>query len=125
MSLKTFLTIVFAAVLGLGLGQVFATSLTHRIWGAQPDALAIFMSQRWGVTMLGQAIVYWLIRDAGPSPTRRAVLIGGFLTSLFTAITSLIAVLSGVIGAGGWFAFVLEMLIAAGFAYYVFIRRQS
>lgn len=125
MSLKTFLTIVFVAVLGLGLGQVFATSLTHTIWGAQPDALAVFMSQRWGVTMLGQAVVYWLIRDAEPSPTRRAILIAGFVTSLFTAVTSLLGVLSGVINAGGWFAFVLEMLIAAGFAYYAFIRPRS
>lgn len=95
-------------------------------WGtADPDAMTVYMSRRYGGLFFGYAVLMWLARPAGPSALRRAVLVGGAVVSSVMAAISAVGALSGVVTPVVWGAFALEVGLASWFGYYLAFEDRS
>jgi hypothetical protein len=78
---------------------------------------------RWAVLRLCRAV--WLVRPAGPSALRQAVLVGGAVVSSVMAAISAMGALSGVVTPVVWGAFALEVGLAGWFGYYLAFEDRS
>ena len=125
MTVKLLLIISAVLTLALGVTWIIVPEVYLSLWGLPVTEAAVYMSRRYAVLFLGYAVICWMARHAPPSPERRAILAGGFTVCAALATISLVGVLSGSINVWGWQLLVVEVLLASGFAYHLFIRRQA
>ncbi len=92
-------------------------------WGVRPDPVSAYMARRYGGLFFGYAAILWLGRASGPSPARTAILAGCAIVTTVMAVVSLGGVLTGVVGPAVWSAVVIEVLLAAAFAYFYVTAR--
>ena len=113
---------MFKAIVGLVLGVLvlavpeFAASL----FGVTLDAGGVVALRLYGASALGHTCVNWFARHSGPSETRRAIVLGGFVYDGIGCVVALVGVLSGVMNPVGWVAVVLYLLLTVGFGYFLF-----
>ncbi len=116
--MKILFSVAAALTLLLGVAWLFFPHSMLTSWGVQPDPVSAYMARRYGGLFFGYAAILWLGRASGPSPARTAILAGSAIVTAVMAIVSLVGVLTGVVGPAAWSAVVIEVLLAAGFAYH-------
>ena len=120
MKLNAFLIInaIIAAVFGLGFvfvpGQVL--SLYDIAGGDQIELIG----QLFGASLVAFAVVTWSVRNAPDSEARRAILLALLVGDAVGFIVALIGQLGGVVNAVGWSTVVIYLVLAIGFAYFLF-----
>jgi hypothetical protein len=125
MKLSTFMVIAAVVCLLFGLVFVFVPEQFMSYYGATPDAGANYMAQLFGAALIGIAIILWLCKDAEDSPTRRAILLGLFVTEVVGFVVALKTQLGGGINALGWSTVVIYLLFALGFGYFRFFSSRT
>ena len=125
MTIKNLFSIAAVLDLLLGAAWILFPEAVLAMWGTTAaDDMLIYISQRYAVLFLGYGVTLWLSRTAPPSTARRALVVGGFIVCALMAVMSLKGVLTNTINASGLLAFSIEALLAAGFGYFLFVKRE-
>ena len=82
------------------------------------------MARYFGLTLLGQGVVVWPIKDAVDGKVLRGFLSGFALQSAIGLLVSIWGTLGGILNALGWSAVLIYALLLAGYLYYLFADRQ-
>jgi hypothetical protein len=69
--------------------------------------------------------VAFFARDSHSSEARKAIVIGFCLSHLIGGIVTMLAVLAGTMSAMGWMAVFLCWIMALGYAYFWFIKKEE
>ncbi|WP_435205878.1 hypothetical protein [Tateyamaria sp. 1078] len=81
-------------------------------WGLMLAGDAAFMGQRLAAAFAGFAVMLFLVRDAPPSPARRALASGVATALLLVAGVGVLGMAQGVVGGGILLAIAVELVIA-------------
>jgi hypothetical protein len=114
---------VNAVIAGLfGVGFVFAPAQVLARYGLTVDAGFGLVAQLFGAALLGYAILTWSARSARDSDTRRAIVLALFVSDAVAFALALMAQLKGVVNSLGWSTVAIYLLLALGFAYFLFAK---
>jgi hypothetical protein len=115
------LFVVNAVIAGLfGLAFVFAPAQLLAQYGLAIDAGFGLVAQLFGAALIGYAILTWLVRKAGDSEARRAIVLALVISDGVAFVLALIAQLKGMVNSLGWSTVAIYLLLALGFAYFYF-----
>ena len=114
---------VNAVIAGLfGLAFVFAPAKVLAQYGLAVDAGFGLVAQLFGAALIGYAILTWLVRNAGASDARRAIVLALFISDGVAFVLALMAQLKGFVNSLGWSTVAIYLLLALGFAYFHFAK---
>jgi phosphoglycerol transferase MdoB-like AlkP superfamily enzyme len=117
------LFVVNAVIAGLfGLAFIFAPAKLLAQYGLAVDAGFGLVAQLFGAALIGYAILTWLVRKAADSEARRAIVLALFICDAVAFVLSLMAQLKGLVTSLGWSTVVIYLLLALGFAYFLFAK---
>lgn len=124
MKLNQFL-IVAAIVTGLfGVGFLFAPEQMAAFYGTSFNAGGTVAARVAGASLIALAVMVWSSRDQNSAEMFRGILLGGLVANALDLVTLAYAASNGVVGSGiGWATVVLNLLLGAGFAYFLFGKR--
>ncbi len=123
MKRSTFLTIAALIAILFGLGMLFMPEEFLGMWGLTLSSGGIFLGRSVGALLLSLGVINWIVRNAPDSVALHAILYGNLAVHLLTGTLDLFATTSGVINVQGWGAVSLHVVLGAGFAYYLFVRK--
>ena len=114
---------VNSVIAGLfGLAFVFAPAQLLARYGLAVDAGFGLVAQLFGAALIGYAILTWLVRKAGDSEARRAIVLALFISDGVAFVLALMAQLKGHVNSLGWSTVAIYLLLALGFAYFQFAK---
>ncbi len=114
---------VVAAVFGIAF-VLFAGPVLS-LYAVTVDATSKYLGQIFGAALVSFAVLTWLTRNAPASPVREAIVLALLVGDVIGFIASLLAQLAGVANALGWSTVIIYLLLALGFAYFYFIRKDG
>ena len=80
-------------------------------WGMMLEGDAAFIGQRLAAAFSGFAVMLFLVRDAPPSPARRALAFGVATAMLLVAAVGALGLMQGTVGGGILLAISVELVI--------------
>ena len=93
------------------------------MWGTKSNQAGLIITRLSGALEIGLGVILWLARNAGASETRRAIVIGGFITyTLFVII--MLSNISGDLNMLVWLNIAAYLLLALGFGYFALVKRD-
>jgi hypothetical protein len=115
------------AVLALlfALGFLLVPGRLLAAYGTTADAALVQMARFFGAAMLGYALLTWLARGAGPSRTRRDILLALALSFAVGFLVALQGQISGVVNRLGWLTVAVYLLYTLGYGYFLLADRES
>jgi hypothetical protein len=96
-----------------------------KLYGLQSNPAAIWTTRLVGGSILGFATLMWFGRRVESADARRAIALALLVQDVVGLLASIEIQLGGVINALGWSNLVLYGLLALGYAYFLFLRRQD
>jgi uncharacterized membrane protein len=90
-------------------------------YGVAVDDASRLMGRFFGSALIALAIVIFMARDLGPSPTLTGILWAGLVADGIPALLNLWASATGLVNGLGWVTMVINILFAAGFGYFLFV----
>ena len=106
----------------VGATWLAAPSVLYSSLDIEPDGTLEYMGRRYSAYIMGLALAMWLARNAGDSPAGRALMFGGLVALGLTSLASLYGALA--LGLSTWAGFIVEGLVALGFAWALFFKPQ-
>jgi hypothetical protein len=105
------------SILAFGAGAIWMLmpEAVMATWGAEPTPLLLFQARQQAALLLAAGLLFWVARDSGPSPARRAIIVGGFWAGIFVAFIWLDAVTGGTLPAVGLVGFIVGVLVTVVF----------
>jgi hypothetical protein len=123
MKLRTLFIANTVVSVPFGVGCVLAPHLFLSLFGATLDPAGALMTQYGGAWLIGIGLLTWLTRKAAESEPGRAVA-GALLVAYAVAlIVSVLGQIQAVLNALGWMPVAIQVLFAAGFGYFLLVRR--
>jgi hypothetical protein len=107
-----------------GIGFIIAPAASLAPYGTTTDLTGLFLGRYLGASLLGIAFLTWLTRNATPSDTRKGLLTGLFVTMLLGFLVALYDVFAGAGNALVWLNVVIYLLLAFGFGYFTFMKKD-
>ncbi len=124
MNLKNLFTI--AAVLSLLFGLAFLLMPVTALSWYGPESMpaaGILMTRLFAASLLGVAVLAWLVRSQGASEARSAIVLGLVVMNTLGFVVSLQAQLAvGGPNQLGWSTVAIYLLMGLGFAYFKFMK---
>ena len=120
MSFSIVATATSIAGLILGIGWLFAGNLLHKRWRMESTAASLLIGRRLGAVYLSISAILFLGRSAPPSDLRSAFCGGMLMAMAFLAGLGLFDFKARRAGPGILVSVVLEIMLAAGFAWVLF-----
>lgn len=105
------------ATLGAALFAVLAMAffvvpnVVTAAWGLLLEGDAAFIGQRLAAAFAGFAVMLFLVREAPPSPARRAVAFGVSTAMFLVAAVGALGLAQGIVGGGILLAILVELVI--------------
>ncbi len=125
MKLQHLFTInIFLAVF-FGLACAVFPAWALRLYGLTPNAAAIWMARLAGGSILGFGTLMWYGRTSATAQAQKAIALALMVQDLVGGLASLEIQLRGSVKALGWSNPVLYGLLALGYAYFRFGRREE
>jgi hypothetical protein len=125
MKLRHLFTINLIVAVFFGLSCSFFAAWVIRIYGLSPDDAAIWTTRLVGGSILGFASLMWFGRKTTSVDSRRAIALALLIQDAVGFVASIEIQLSGSMNALGWSNPALYGLLALGYAYFYFIRRDN
>lgn len=125
MKLQHLFTVNLFIAIFFGLSCSIFAPWVISLYGLQPDAGAIWTTRLVGGSILGYASLMWFGRKAASVESRRAIALALLLQDIIGLIASLEIQLGGSMNAFGWSNIVLYGMLALGYAYFMFIRKET
>jgi hypothetical protein len=123
MTVKNYFIVSSIIIFFSGVVSVFSPQMMFDAWGTASNQAGLIITQLSGALEIGLGCILWLTRNTGPSETRRAIVIGGFITySLFTII--MLFNLSGSLSVAVWGNIAVYLLLALGFGYFAVFKKN-
>ena len=125
MKLGNFLVIatIVAAVFGVAL-LVVPTQLVA-LYGVKLTPATEVIGRIAGSVILGFAIVFWSIRNESGAEALKGAMLAGLVADGLDALILLHATATGLLNTLGWAQVAINGLLALGFAYFTFGKRES
>ena len=125
MTNKNFLTFASVVAFIFALGFILIPARLLSFYNVTVNEAGLLISQLFGATLLGFALLNWSARGFGMGEATQAVLTANLVTDTIGLIFALIGQLGGVPGVNalGWSTVVIYLILAAGFAYLRFFAR--
>jgi len=125
MKLGNFLVIatIVAAVFGVAL-LVVPTQLVA-LYGVKLTPATEVVGRIAGSTILGFAIVFWSIRNQSGAEALKGAMLAGLIANGLDALILLHATATGLLNTLGWAQVAIKGLLALGFGYFTFGKRES
>jgi hypothetical protein len=123
MKLAVFLAIAAAVAIIYGIAFILVPDFVLVTYGVTANAALDLMARYFGLTLLGQGVVVWLIKDAVDGKVLRGFLSGFALQSAIGLLVSIWGTLGGILNGLGWSAVLIYALLLAGYLYYLFADR--
>jgi hypothetical protein len=119
MQLKTLLSIYAVVAVIFCLGLLLFPAFWIKLYGAQADPQATLLLRLTGALFGGPAVMAWIGRNAEPSKSRDAMVMGFIATNALAAVVAVWGALSGVYNQFAWgpvatFAILAVCFLAAG-----------
>ena len=105
-----------------GVGWLLSGTLLLKRWGLAPDPTALLVGRRLGTTYVGIAILLFLGRSALPSDLRYAICAGLLFALLVLAGLGIFEFRARRAGAAILISVVIEVILALGFAWVMFVE---
>ena len=116
MKLTTLFSIYAVVAFVFCVGLLGAPGFWITLYGAQPDPQAVVLVRLVGAVFGGFAVMSWLGRNADPSLSRDAMVLGITVTNVLAALVSIATALSGVYNQLAWGPVGVFALLGIGFA---------
>ena len=123
MKRSLFLTIVAVISAGFGLGLLICPAAVLSQYGLTLDVAGILTARFLAAALIGQALLFWISRNVPDSVAMTGILWAGFAGNFIEGIVAKMAVRSGLMNSMGWSVVAMDMLIAIGFASYLFGKK--
>ncbi len=81
--------------------------------------------QLFGVELIAVGLLCWFARNVSDSAAQRAIILAFLISAVIGLIVSLMGTLSGVVNAVGWSAVLIYLVLAAGYAYFQFMKPSA
>jgi hypothetical protein len=106
-----------------GMVSVLLPQMMFDAWGTPSNEAGLIITQLSGALEIGLSVILFLSRNEGVSNIRRAIVLGGFFTySLFFII--MMFNISSELSAMVWGNIAVYLLLALGFGYYAFLKKD-
>jgi len=123
LSLIFLINAIITAIFGILFALIPAQASS--LYGVTATAELKYVGQLFGISLVGIAVLSWLVRNVPASDTRKAILTSFVVIDVLGFIVTLIGQLTGVINALGWLSVVIYLLLGVGFGYFRFMRPAS
>ncbi|MEK6754544.1 MAG: hypothetical protein AABZ02_00165 [Bacteroidota bacterium] len=117
------INIIFAAFFGLGCS--FFPNQMFQMYGLTPDAGGVWVTRLAGGSLLGFATLMCFGWKSAPAEARRAIALALLIQDVIGLMASMEIQLSGAVGAIGWSSPALYLMLALGYAYFLFIKPRD
>lgn len=125
--MKLNIIMIINAVVALiyGIAFVLVPVQVLSMYGVAGDAPVAFMSQLFGATLIGFAVLSWSARNAVDSDARRAIVLALFIAFAVGFMVALMGALEGFMNPLSWLTVVIYLFFASCFGYFQFVPPKS
>ncbi|HEY8062771.1 MAG TPA: hypothetical protein VID74_08235 [Gemmatimonadales bacterium] len=106
-----------------GIGWLVMPDVLPKNWRMAPGPNLNYLGHRYGAVLVGLGVTVWLARNALNTQARRALMVGALVSLVLTTALSLYGALA--LGLNAWPAFAVELLLTAGLAWALFVKREE
>ena len=125
MKLRHLFTLNIFFALFFGLTCTFFPRFVFTLYGLTPDDSGLWVTRLVGGAILGFATLMWFGRQTGSRDARRAIALALLVQDTIGCLASLQFQRTGLPNAFGWASLVLYGLLAAGYAFFLFIKPDA
>ena len=127
MSYRNFLTIAAIIAFVFGLGMIFMPTQLFAFYNVDVNAGGALVGQLLGAALLAFGVLNWLGRSVSDAPGRQALVTANLVGDAIGFVIALIGQLNGATGVNalGWSTVAIYFLLAAGFAYFLFMSKEA
>jgi hypothetical protein len=125
MKLRHLFTVNIFFALFFGLTCTFLPRFVYRLYGLVADDPAAWVTRLVGGSILGFATLMWFGRKTNHAGARRAIALALLVQDTVGFIASTILQFTGEVNVFGWFSLALYGVLAASYAYFLFIRPKD
>ena len=125
MKLNTLLSIAAVVAGVFGVAFVVATGPLLSLYGIALDQAGTLVAQLFGAALIGFAVLNWFARNLTDREAQRAIVLANLSSDVVGFVMILIGQLAGVANALGWSSVAIYLLLALGFAYFQFMKREA
>ena len=118
MKLRTLMIIKAIVCLGFGPFLLFAPGPLLNLLGVEFNSGAAFMGREYGAALVGNLLLTWFAKDAGPSDARRAIILDLFIYDAIGLVVSLLVQLTGGMNLLGWGIVGVYLFFTVGYGYF-------
>ncbi len=123
MTLKMLLSVYAVYVAAFGAAFLVVPSAVMSLYGVPPlDVLEISLTRNIGAVAIGLGVMCWATRTAEASKARDALILG---LTVVNGLWAVVAVLTGMAGAGNWLVWVDAALFALLTVLFIVTGRQA
>ncbi len=125
MKLRNLLVLNAVLALAYGIVSVLVPATVLTLYGMTPTPSANLTGQLFGVELIAVGLLCWFARNVSDSAAQRAIILAFLIANVIGLIVSLMGTLSGVVNAVGWSAVLIYLVLAAGYAYFQFMKPSA
>jgi hypothetical protein len=116
MVIKAIVCLVFGFLL------VVVPGVLLSILGITIDPGGVFIARLYGASLFGNLMLSWYARNVAESIARRVIALDLFVYDTIGFVVALLAQLSGLMNALGWFIVVVYLFFTLGFGYPLVVK---
>jgi len=120
MKLNTLMVITAIVAFIFGLGLIVAPVASIGLYGNKLDLVGEFMTRYFGAALLGYAFLAYLNRNSAS----KGVQVGLFVAMVLGLVVAIYNALAGTANALVWLNVVIYLLLALGFGYFSFMKKD-
>ncbi len=110
---------------GFGVGFVLLPGTMLDLYGMAQSPSANLAGQLFGVELIAVGLLCWFVRDVQDAGALRGITLALLIADVVGLIVVLIGTLSGVMSAMGWSGVAIYLVLAAGYAYFRFVKLSA
>jgi len=122
MKFSTVMVIKAIVCLVFGFLLVVVPGVLLSILGITIDPGGVFIARLYGASLFGNLMLSWYARNVAESIARRVIALDLFVYDTIGFVVALLAQLSGLMNALGWFIVVVYLFFTLGFGYPLVVK---
>ncbi len=123
MTIRNFFLVSAIIIFLSGVVTILSPQLMFDAWGTASNQAGLIITQLSGALEVGLGVILWLSRNEGVSNARKAIVFGGFITYSLFFILMLLNI-SSELSAAVWANIAVYLLLALGFGYFTFVKKD-